>query len=338
MHTTQAFGPGGGAQPDEMSMRYNRCGRSGLLLPAISLGLWHSFGDGNGLVEKRKLLGRAFDLGITHFDLANNYGPPPGSAETALGKILKLDFKARRDELVISTKAGYEMWEGPYGEWGSRKYLISSLDQSLKRMDLPYVDIFYSHRFDPDTPLEETMGALDFAVRSGRALYVGISNYPAEATRRAAQILRGLGTPCLIHQPRYNMLQREPEREGVFDAIAHEGMGSIVFSPLAQGLLTDKYLTGIPKGSRATKSKFLTPEKVSATAVETASLLNNIAKRRGQTLAQMALAWVLRLPAVTSALMGASKVTQIEDAVAALKSEPLSAEELAEIEKVLASG
>jgi L-glyceraldehyde 3-phosphate reductase len=281
-------------------------------------------------------LRRAFDLGITHFDLANNYGPPPGSAETALGKILKLDFKARRDELVISTKAGYEMWEGPYGEWGSRKYLIASLDQSLKRLGLPYVDIFYSHRFDPDTPLEETMGALDFAVRSGRALYAGISNYPAEATRRAAQILRALGTPCLIHQPRYNMLQREPEREGVFDAISHEGMGAIVFSPLGQGLLTDKYLKGIPKGSRATKSRFLTPDKVSPATVQMASRLNGIAMKRGQTLAQMALSWVLRLPAVTSALMGASKVAQIEDAVAALKSEPLSAEELSEIEKILA--
>jgi L-glyceraldehyde 3-phosphate reductase len=302
------------------------------------LGLWHSFGDANAIAEKRKLLRRAFDLGITHFDLANNYGPPPGSAETALGKILKLDFKNKRDELVISTKAGYEMWEGPYGEWGSRKYLVASLDQSLKRLGLPYVDIFYSHRFDPDTPLEETMGALDFAVRSGRALYAGISNYPADATRRAAQILRELGTPCLIHQPRYNMLQREPEKEGVFDAIAHEGMGAIVFSPLAQGLLTDKYLKGIPKGSRAMKSKFLTPDKINAATVETASQLNGIAKRRGQTLAQMALTWVLRLPAVTSALMGASKVAQIEDAVAALKSEPLSAGELAEIEKVLASG
>lgn len=321
-----------------MSMRYNRCGRSGLLLPAISLGLWHGFGDANGLVEKRKLLRRAFDLGITHFDLANNYGPPPGSAEEAMGRILKLDFKARRDELVISTKAGYEMWEGPYGEWGSRKYLIASLDQSLKRLGLPYVDIFYSHRFDPETPLEETMGALDFAVRSGRALYAGISNYPAEATRRAAQILRMLGTPCLIHQPRYNMLQREPEREGVFDAIAHEGMGAIVFSPLAQGLLTDKYLKGIPKGSRATKSRFLTPDKVSTSAVQTASRLNEIARKRDQTLAQMALSWVLRLPVVTSALMGASKVSQIDDAVAALKSEPLSAEELAEIEKALVSG
>ncbi len=317
-------------------MLYNRCGRSGLLLPAISLGLWHSFGDANDLKEKRKLLRRAFELGITHFDLANNYGPPPGGAETALGKILKLDFKARRDELIISTKAGFEMWEGPYGEWGSRKYLIASLDQSLKRMAIPYVDIFYSHRFDPDTPLEETMGALDFAVRSGRALYAGISNYPAEATRRAAQILRSLGTPCLIHQPRYNMLQREPEREGVFDAIAHEGMGAIVFSPLAQGLLTDKYLKGIPKGSRATRSHFLTPDKVSPAAVQMATRLNGIAMKRGQTLAQMALAWVLRLPAVTSALMGASKVAQIEEAVAALKSEPLSAEELSEVEKILA--
>jgi L-glyceraldehyde 3-phosphate reductase len=229
------------------------------------------------------------------------------------------------------------MWDGPYGEWGSRKYLVASLDQSLNRLGLPYVDIFYSHRFDPETPLEETMGALDSAVRSGRALYAGISNYPADATRRAAQILRGLGTPCLIHQPRYNMLQREPEREGVFDAIAHEGMGAIVFSPLAQGLLTDRYLKGIPKASRAARSESLTPEKVSGRAVQIAARLNNIANRRGQTLAQMALSWVLRLPSVTSALMGASTVSQIADAVAALQSPPLSAEELAEIETVLAS-
>jgi L-glyceraldehyde 3-phosphate reductase len=320
-----------------MTMIYNRCGRSGLLLPAISLGLWHNFGDSHGLAEKRRLLRRAFELGITHFDLANNYGPPPGSAEEALGRILRSDFRGRRDELVISTKAGYRMWDGPYGEWGSRKYLVASLDQSLNRLGLPYVDIFYSHRFDPETPLEETMGALDSAVRSGRALYAGISNYPADATRRAAQILRGLGTPCLIHQPRYNMLQREPEREGVFDAIAHEGMGAIVFSPLAQGLLTDRYLKGIPKASRAARSESLTPEKVSAGAVQIAARLNNIANRRGQTLAQMALSWVLRLPSVTSALMGASTVSQIADAVAALQSPPLSAEELAEIETVLAS-
>jgi L-glyceraldehyde 3-phosphate reductase len=320
-----------------MTMIYKRCGRSGLLLPAISLGLWHNFGDSHGLAEKRRLLRRAFELGITHFDLANNYGPPSGSAEEALGRILRSDFRGRRDELVISTKAGYRMWDGPYGEWGSRKYLVASLDQSLNRLGLPYVDIFYSHRFDPETPLEETMGALDSAVRSGRALYAGISNYPADATRRAAQILRGLGTPCLIHQPRYNMLQREPEREGVFDAIAHEGMGAIVFSPLAQGLLTDRYLKGIPKASRAARSESLTPEKVSARAVQIAARLNNIANRRGQTLAQMALSWVLRLPSVTSALMGASTVSQIADAVAALQSPPLSAEELAEIETVLAS-
>jgi L-glyceraldehyde 3-phosphate reductase len=321
-----------------MSMRYNRCGRSGLLLPAISLGLWHNFGGGSEAKSRRALCRRAFDFGITHFDLANNYGPPPGSAEENFGRILRSDFKSHRDELIISTKAGYHMWDGPYGEWGSRKYLLASLDQSLKRLGLAYVDIFYSHRYDPKTPLEETMGALDHAVRSGRALYAGISNYPAEATRHAAQILRGLGTPCLIQQPRYNMLQREPEKEGVFDAVAHEGMGAIVFSPLAQGLLTDKYLKGIPKGSRATKSEFLTPEKVSTTAVQTASRLNEIASRRGQSLAQLALAWVLRSPVVTSALMGASRTEQIEDAVAALQSAPLSAEELSEIEKILASG
>ncbi len=317
-------------------MKYNRCGRSGLLLPAISLGLWHNFGDDADPESKRALCRRAFDLGVTHFDLANNYGPPPGSAETAFGEIMRTDFAAHRDEMIISSKAGYHMWDGPYGEWGSRKYMLASLDQSLKRLGLPYVDIFYSHRFDPATPLEETMGALDTAVRSGRALYVGISNYPAEATRRAAQILRDLGTPCLIHQPRYNMYQREPELEGVFDAVAHEGMGSIVFSPLAQGLLTDKYLKGIPEHSRATLGGFLKKENITPDVLRKSKRLNDLALQRGQTLAQMAFAWVLRKPEVTSALMGASRVGQIEDAVSALAQLDFSGDELREIEAILA--
>lgn len=316
-------------------MKYNRCGRSGLLLPAISLGLWHNFGNDADPENKRALCRRAFDLGITHFDLANNYGPPPGSAETAFGEILRTDFAAHRDEMIISSKAGYYMWDGPYGEWGSRKYMLASLDQSLKRLGLPYVDIFYSHRYDPVTPLEETMGALDFAVRAGKAIYVGISNYPADATRRAAQILRSLGTPCIIHQPRYNMLQREPEREGVFDALSHEGMGSIVFSPLAQGLLTSKYLNGIPEGSRATVGHFLKKENITSDIVRRASTLNNMAHQRGQTLAQMAFAWVLRKPEVTSALMGASRVGQIDEAVSALSKPDFSQDELREIDRVL---
>ena len=318
-------------------MIYNRCGRSGLLLPAISLGLWHNFGGDADPANKSALCRRAFDLGITHFDLANNYGPPPGSAEEAFGAILKNDFKAHRDHLIISTKAGYHMWDGPYGEWGSRKYLIASLDQSLKRLGLPYVDIFYSHRFDPDTPLEETMRALDFAVRSGRALYVGISNYPAEATHRAAKILRDLGTPSLIHQPRYNMLQREPEREGVFDAVADEGMGAIVFSPLAQGLLSNRYMNGIPSDSRATLGQFLKSDQVSDTLLAKTRVLQGIATRRGQSLAQMAVRWVLRLPVVTSALIGASKVVQIEEAVAALAAPAFTESELAAIEECLSS-
>jgi L-glyceraldehyde 3-phosphate reductase len=316
-------------------MKYNRCGRSGLLLPAISLGLWHNFGNDADPENKRALCRRAFDLGITHFDLANNYGPPPGSAEIAFGEILRTDFVAHRDEIIISTKAGYHMWDGPYGEWGSRKYMLASLDQSLKRLGIPYVDIFYSHRFDPATPLEETMGALDTAVRSGRALYAGISNYPAEATRKAAQILRALGTPCLIHQPRYNMLQREPEREGVFDTIVHEGMGSIVFSPLAQGLLTDKYLNGIPEGSRATTGHFLKKENITSDLLRRTSALNKIAYQRGQSLAQMAFAWVLRKSEVTSALMGASKIQQIDEAVSALSKLDFSRDELREIERLL---
>jgi L-glyceraldehyde 3-phosphate reductase len=305
------------------------------MLPAISLGLWHNFGDTGQRDAKLAICRTAFDLGITHFDLANNYGPPPGSAETAFGDILCTEFAAHRDEMVISTKAGYHMWDGPYGEWGSRKYMIASLDQSLKRLGLEYVDIFYSHRFDPDTPLDETMGVLDFAVRSGRALYAGISNYPADATRRAGEILRDLRTPCLIHQPRYNMLQREPEQQGVFEAAAHEGMGVIVFSPLAQGLLTDKYLKGIPDGSRATVGQFLKPEQIKPELVDKLSSLNAIAAKRGQTLAQMALAWVLRDGRVTSALMGASRPEQLKDAVGALANGVFSAVELAEIDGVV---
>jgi L-glyceraldehyde 3-phosphate reductase len=317
------------------AMRYNRCGRSGLLLPAISLGLWQNFGDGPAHETKHAMCRRAFELGITHFDLANNYGPPPGAAEEAFGRILKEDFAGRRDELVISTKAGYRMWDGPYGEWGGRKYLIASLDQSLKRLGLDYVDIFYSHRFDPDTPVEETMGALDFAVRSGRALYAGISNYGAEATREAAAILRRLGTPCLIHQPRYNLLQREPEREGVFDAAAAEGMGLIAFSPLAQGLLTAKYLAGIPEGSRAVRSTSLDPEQITNELRAKLQKLAKIAASRGQTLAQLALAWVLRDPRMTSAVMGASRVEQIEEAVSALAAPGFTIAELAAIDAIV---
>jgi L-glyceraldehyde 3-phosphate reductase len=316
-------------------MKYNRCGRSGLLLPAISLGLWHNFGAGADKANKHALCRRAFDLGITHFDLANNYGPPPGSAETAFGEILRADFAAHRDEIIISTKAGYHMWDGPYGEWGSRKYMLASLDQSLQRLGLPYVDIFYSHRYDPVTPLEETMGALDTAVRSGRALYAGISNYPADVTRRAAQILRSLGTPCIIHQPRYNMFQREPEREGVFDAVAHEGMGAIVYSPLAQGLLTDRYLNGIPEDSRATFGQFLKRENITSDVLRRVSVLNRLAHQRGQSLAQMAIGWVLRKPEITSALIGASRVSQIEDVVSALAQPEFSTDTLREIESAL---
>ena len=318
-------------------MLYNRTGKSGLKLPAISLGLWHNFGDDHKLTDERLLCRKAWDLGITHFDLANNYGPPPGSAEEAFGKILKMDFKSHRDHMIISTKAGYHMWDGPYGEWGSRKYMLASLDQSLKRMGLPYVDIFYSHRFDPDTPLEETMGALDTAVRSGRALYVGISNYPTAALREAAAILKDLKTPCLIHQPRYNMLQREPELGGAFEAANAAGMGTIVFSPLSQGLLSNKYLNGIPKGSRATAGKFLKAERIEPALVAKLKRLNIIAEARGQTLAQMAIAWVLREKWITSALIGASKPEQIEDCIGALKAASFSQDELSQIEKELAA-
>lgn len=317
-------------------MKYNRCGRSGVLLPAISLGLWHNFGGVDPHEVSRDMLLRAFDLGITHFDLANNYGPPPGSAEETFGKIFKSDLAAHRDEMIISSKAGYLMWEGPYGEWGSRKNLIASADQSLKRMGLEYVDIFYSHRPDPDTLMEETMGALDQIVRQGKALYAGISSYTAEQTKRASQILKELGTPCLIHQPRYSMLDRWIEDE-LLDVLEAEGIGNIVFCPLAQGLLTDKYLDGIPEDSRAAKSHgFLKRETVTDVLLSKIRKLNDIAKGRGQSLAQMSLAWVLRKDAVTSALIGASKVEQIEDNVAALENLGFCEEELQKIEEVLA--
>ncbi len=318
-------------------MQYRRTGRSGLKIPAVSLGLWHNFGGVDSLETGRAIIHRSFDLGITHFDLANNYGPPPGSAEENFGRILAQDLRSYRDQLIISSKAGYHMWEGPYGEWGSRKYLISSLDQSLKRMGLEYVDIFYSHRFDPDTPLEETMMALDHIVRQGKALYVGISNYSAEKTREAAQILRQLGTPCLIHQPRYHMFDRwiEPDLLGV---LHDQGIGCIVFSPLAQGLLTDRYLREIPEGSRASKAHgFLKPSHITDEKIAKVRQLNTLAQARGQTLAQLALVWVLRHPGMTSALIGASSVKQVEDNVAALNNLTFSPEELAQIEHILAT-
>ena len=310
---------------------HRRCGRSGLKLPAI----WHNFGGVDPYENGRAIVRRAFDLGITHFDLANNYGPPAGSAEQSFGRMLKEDLGPWRDELIISTKAGYWMWHGPYGEWGSRKYLLASLDQSLRRLGLDYVDIFYSHRPDPDTPLEETMGALDYAVRSGKALYAGISNYDAEQTARAAQILRDRGTPCLIHQPRYSMLDRWVEPK-LLHTLETTGMGSIVFSPLAQGRLTDRYLRGIPADSRAGKpDTFLQSKDITPAYLEQAKALNELAQARGQTLAQMALAWVLRHPVVTSALIGASKVAQVEDCVAATKNLTFSSEELARIDALV---
>jgi len=317
------------------NMKYNRAGRSGLKLPAISLGWWYNFGGLDVFENGRAIARRAFDLGVTHFDLANNYGPPPGSAEETFGKLLKQDFAPYRDELVISTKAGYDMWPGPYGEWGSRKYLLASLDQSLKRMGLEYVDIFYSHRPDPETPLEETMGALDAAVRQGKALYAGVSNYSPEQTRQAAKTLRDLGTPCLIHQPRYNMFDRWVE-DGLLDVLEQEGIGCIVFSPLAQGQLTDRYLNGIPEGARASKTErvWLTPDTVKENLPKVRNL-NEIAERRGQKLSQMALAWVLRKPQVTSVLIGASSVGQLEDNLAALDNLSFSKEELETIEKIL---
>jgi L-glyceraldehyde 3-phosphate reductase len=313
-------------------MTYNRCGLSGLMLPALSLGLWHSFGEDRPAATARAICRQAFDLGITHFDLANNYGPPPGSAETLFGDILRTDFRGYRDELIISTKAGYRMWPGPYGEWGSRKYLISSLDQSLKRLGLDYVDIFYSHRFDPNTPLEETMGALDQVVRQGKALYVGISSYNSRRSREAVAILKRLGTPVIIHQPSYSMLNRWIEEDGLLDTLDDLGMGSIVFSPLAQGLLTDKYLGGIPADSRAAAGKSLPKGFVSDAVVERIRALGAIAARRGQSLAQMAIAWALRGDRVTTALIGASRPEQVVDSVGALKNRAFTAEELAEID------
>ena len=317
------------------SMKYNRTGRSGLKLPAISLGWWYNFGGLDLLENSRAIARYAFDHGITHFDLANNYGPPPGSAEETFGRLLREDFAPYRDELIVSTKAGYDMWPGPYGEWGSRKYMLASLDQSLKRMGLEYVDIFYSHRPDPETPLEETMGALASAVHQGKALYVGISNYSPEKTRQAAKILRALGTPCLIHQPRYSMLDRWVE-QGLLETLEKEGIGSIVFSPLAQGQLTDRYLNGIPEGARATKTErvWLTPKDVKKNLPKTRKL-NELAGPRGQSLAQMAIAWVLRKPQVTSALVGASSVKQLETNLAALNNLIFSEEELQAIEDIL---
>ncbi|HVO09799.1 MAG TPA: aldo/keto reductase [Vicinamibacteria bacterium] len=315
---------------------YRRCGKSGLQLPPISLGLWHNFGGVDVFENGRAIVRRAFDRGVTHFDLANNYGPPPGSAEEVFGRLLDLDLRPWRDELVISTKAGYLMWPGPYGEWGSRKYLLSSLDQSLRRMRLESVDIFYSHRPDPDTPLEETMMALDSAVRQGKALYAGISNYPAELTERAAAILRRLGTPCLIHQPMYSMFERWIEG-GLTRVLEQAGIGCIAFSPLAQGLLTDRYLSGIPADSRAGRpTGFLRPEHVTPERVEKARKLDAIARARGQSLAQMALLWVLRRPVVTSALIGASSVAQLDQNLDAVKAPPLTREELEQIDRVLA--
>jgi L-glyceraldehyde 3-phosphate reductase len=315
------------------TMQYRRVGRSGLLLPAISLGLWQNFGGDRPLETQRAIVRRAFDLGITHFDLANNYGPPYGSAEENFGRILATDLRGHRDELVISTKAGYDMWPGPYGDHGSRKYLIASLDQSLSRMGLPYVDIFYSHRADPDTPLEETMGALDTAVRQGKALYAGISSYSPERTRQAAEILRGLGTPLLIHQPSYSMLNRWIEEDGLLEVLEEEGVGCIVFSPLAQGLLTDRYLDGIPEGSRASRPGTMDQDQLNEATLDKVRALNHLAGRRGQSLAQTAIAWTLRDPRVTSALVGASSVAQLEANVAALDNLEFSDDELAEIDR-----
>jgi L-glyceraldehyde 3-phosphate reductase len=320
------------AQSRYETMQYRRVGRSGLELPAISLGLWQNFGGDRPLETQRAIVRRAFDLGITHFDLANNYGPPYGSAEENFGRILATDLRGYRDELVISTKAGYDMWPGPYGDRGSRKYLLSSLDQSLQRMGLPYVDIFYSHRVDPDTPLEETMGALDTAVRQGKALYAGISSYSPERTRQAAEILRGLGTPLLIHQPSYSMLNRWIE-DGLLEVLGEEGVGCIVFSPLAQGLLTDRYLDGVPEGSRASRPGTIDHDQLNEETLAKVRALHQLAGRRGQSLAQMAVAWALRDPRVTSALLGASSVAQLEDNVAALGNLAFDDQELAEIDR-----
>ncbi len=316
------------------TMQYRRCGRSGIKLSAISLGLWHNFGDIDQEDNYRKILHKAFDSGITHFDLANNYGPPPGSAEVNFGRILKQDFEGYRDELIISSKAGYTMWDGPYGDWGSKKYLVSSLDQSLKRMQLEYVDIFYHHRPDLETPLEETMSALDLIVRQGKALYAGVSNYPAEKAQKAISILRDLGTPCLIHQPKYSMFVRDAEG-GLLDVLGKEGVGCIPFSPLAQGMLTDKYLKGIPDDSRAARGAFLKKEMITPERVAQINKLNDIAKQRGQSLAQMALAWLLKDKRITSVLIGASKPEQLSDSLKCLENIAFSTEELAAIEAIL---
>ena len=315
-------------------MQYRRCGKSGIQLPSLSLGLWQNFGDVNERSNYRKILHTAFDQGITHFDLANNYGPPPGSAESTFGKLLKDDFGAYRDELIISSKAGYTMWDGPYGDWGSKKYLVSSLDQSLKRMQLDYVDIFYHHRPDPQTPLEETMGALDLIVRQGKALYAGISNYPADKAEEAIKLLKRMGTPCLIHQPKYSMFVRWAE-EGLLDVLEEEGVGCIPFSPLAQGLLTNRYLNGVPEGSRASRGGSLNVEDITTEKVEKIKALNGIALERGQSLAQMALAWLLKDRRVTSVLIGASRPEQLLDSIACLKNTHFDKEELDRIEAIL---
>jgi L-glyceraldehyde 3-phosphate reductase len=324
------------AQDRYEKMAYRRCGRTGLMLPAISLGLWHNFGHDTPHATKQAIVRAAIDHGITHFDLANNYGPPPGSAEEAFGEILRTDLHGHRDHLIISSKAGYRMWDGPYGEWGSRKSVIASCDQSLKRLGLDYVDIFYSHRFDPDTPLEETMGALDHIVRSGRALYVGISSYNSDRTRAAAAILKDLGTPLVIHQPSYNLLNRWVEHDGLKDTLADLGVGSIAFTPLAQGILTAKYLNGIPQGSRATQGKSLFPSMITDRALASVRALNAMAEQRGQTLAQMALAWVLRGGGITTALIGASRPEQVADCAGAVGNLDFSAAELAEIDHITA--
>ncbi len=317
---------------------YRTCGRSGLKLPALSLGLWHNFGAADDPANSRALILRAFDLGITHFDLANNYGPPPGAAEETFGRVLREDLAAYRDQLIVSTKAGYDMWPGPYGDLGSRKYLLASLDQSLRRLGVPYVDIFYSHRPDPDTPLEETMGALAHAVRAGKALYAGISKYDPEQTARAARLLREMGAPCLIHQPRYNLFDRGVEG-GLLDVLQREGIGAIAFSPLAQGLLSNRYLAGIPADSRAGRDRrFLRPEHITDARLAQIRGLNALAQARGQSLAQMAVAWLLRQPALTSVLVGASRTSQIEDSLGALKNLAFSADELVRIDRILAAG
>ncbi|MGI5142582.1 MULTISPECIES: L-glyceraldehyde 3-phosphate reductase [unclassified Streptomyces] len=323
------------AQERYAGMEYRRTGHSGLRLPAVSLGLWQNFGDDRPLETQRAILRRAFDLGVTHFDLANNYGPPYGAAERNFGTLMAQDFRPHRDELVISTKAGMDMWPGPYGEWNSRKSLLASLDQSLRRMGLEYVDIFYSHRFDPDTPLEETVGALASAVQQGKALYVGISSYSSKDTRQAARLLRDMGVPALIHQPAYSLLNRWAEDDGLLDSLEEEGMGCIAFSPLAQGLLTDRYLNGIPVGSRAARGSSLGPDQLTDDLIARLRALDAIARRRGQTLAQLAISWVLRDPRMTSALTGASSVAQLEANLAAVRSAPLSTEELAEIDACL---